>query len=453
MVIGEVKGTNGREEVMTARTVAVIGAGPTGITTIKNFSDLGFAVTGFERCAGVGGNWRFDDPSGHSSVFETTHIISSKYTSSYEDFPLPADAPDYPSHTYLLDYFTRYAMHFGIDRKVRFGTEVEHCEPANGRWSVSWRDLGSGERRTETFDALAVCNGHHHKPRMPLYPGTFTGELLHSHDYKRAAPFRDKRVLVIGGGNSACDAAVETARVSARTVISWRRGYYLFPKFMFGMPVDKFFYQFRFLPTAMQLMGLRFTLWLLQGRNRDIGLPDPTQDITATHPTLNSDLYHAIRHGDVFPKGDIARFDDRRVHFKDGSSEEFDTVIACTGYWISHPFFDSALVDFSQGPVPLLHRMIPEKLPNLYFIGLFQPLGCIWPGAELQAKLAARHLAGLWKPDGDLGMLIRRELADPDVHQLETPRHTITVNDLAFRKRLRRELKRAKAPAGTQRAA
>ena len=62
------------------KKVAVIGAGPSGITAIKNFNDHGFEVTAFERCEGVGGNWRFIDPSGHSSVFETTHIISSKYT-------------------------------------------------------------------------------------------------------------------------------------------------------------------------------------------------------------------------------------------------------------------------------------------------------------------------------------------------------------------------------------
>jgi hypothetical protein len=203
----------------------------------------------------------------------------------------------------------------------------------------------------------------------------------------------------------------------------------------------------------MQIAGLRFALWLLQGPNRDIGLADPEHDITATHPTLNSDLYHAIRHGDVFPKGDIERFDGARVHFKDGTSEEFDSIVACTGFWISHPFFDAGLIDFSRGPVPLLHRMIPEKLANLYFIGLFQPLGCIWPGAELQAKLAARHLAGWWTPEGDLGSLIRRELARPDVHQIDTPRHTITVNDLAFRARLRRALKHARAPAGAVSAA
>ena len=86
------------------KKVAVIGAGPSGITAIKNFKDQGFEVIAFERCSGVGGNWRYNDPSGHSSVFETTHIISSKYTSYYEDFPLPENAADYPSHKELLEY-------------------------------------------------------------------------------------------------------------------------------------------------------------------------------------------------------------------------------------------------------------------------------------------------------------------------------------------------------------
>jgi hypothetical protein len=189
-------------------------------------------------------------------------------------------------------------------------------------------------------------------------------------------------------------------------------------------------------------------LTLLQGRNRDLGLPDPDHEVMATHPTVNSDLYYALRHGKVQPKGDIARFEGSAVVFKDGSREEFDAVVACTGYEITHPFLDASLVDLSSGPVRLHHKMIPERIKNLYFIGLFQPLGCIWPGAELQAKLAARHLAGLWQSNGDLTQLIDRELANPDVRQIETARHTITVNDHLFRTRLRKELARS-APAPT----
>tara|TARA_Y100001936_G_scaffold179421_1_gene176365 strand:+ start:3055 stop:4353 length:1299 start_codon:yes stop_codon:yes gene_type:complete len=428
------------------KKVAVIGAGPCGITAIKNFNDQGFEVTAFERCEGVGGNWRFNDPSGHSSVFETTHIISSKYTSFYEDFPLPKDASDYPSHKELLKYFNDYADHFDINRLIKFGTEVLHCKYTDDdKWIIQWRSLGSENINEDTFDALVVCNGHHHEPRYPSYPGDFSGEYLHSHDYKSAKPFADKRVLVIGGGNSACDVAVETARVAKKTTISWRRGYHLIPKFMFGLTTDIFSYRSRWLPVPLRVPFMKFMLELIQGKNENIGLPKVTNSILATHPTVNSELYDAIRHGKVKPKPDIDKIDQNTVHFKDNSHEDFDVIIACTGFKIKHRFFDKGLIDFESGPVPLLHKMIPANINNLYFIGLFQPLGCIWPGAELQSKLAAKHLAGLWEPNSDMQKLIDFEINNPDVQQVESPRHTITVDDFSFRKRLKKELRATKS--------
>jgi len=426
------------------KKVAVIGAGPSGITAIKNFIDQGFDVTAFERCSGVGGNWRYNDPSGHSSVFETTHIISSKYTSYYEDFPLPDNVADYPSHKELLQYFQAYADHFELNKNIKFNTEVMHCsQDKEHKWKIKWRKLSHGEIVDDKFDALVVCNGHHHEPRYPNYPGKFSGEYLHSHQYKKAAPYAGKKVLVIGGGNSACDVAVETARISQKSALSWRRGYYLIPKFMFGLTSDMFALKTRWLPRFLRLPFMKFMLELMQGKNEDIGLPKVTNHILATHPTVNSDLYNAVRHGRVKPKCDVERFDGKTVYFQDGSHEEFDVVIACTGYKIKHKFFDKGFINFEKGPVDLLHRMLPADIKNLYFIGLFQPLGCIWPGAELQSKLAAKHLNGKWQPKGSLKDLIQNELNNPDVKQLKTARHTITVDDFSFRYRLKKELSKA----------
>ena len=150
------------ENNFNMKKVAVIGAGPSGIAAIKNFKDQDFNVTAFERCSGVGGNWRYNDPSGHSSVFETTHIISSKYTSFYEDFPLPNDAADYPSHEELLRYFQGYTDHFDLEKNIKFNTEVIHCsQEANHKWKIKWKNLTTNELKTDIFDALVVCNGHH----------------------------------------------------------------------------------------------------------------------------------------------------------------------------------------------------------------------------------------------------------------------------------------------------
>ena len=426
------------------KKVAIIGAGPSGITAIKNFADQGFEVTAFDRCEGVGGNWRFNDPSGHSSVFETTHLISSKYTSFFEDFPLPDSASDYPSHKELLSYFNAYADNFDIRKLIKFNTEVTNCKKIDGdRWEVEWNTLGSDEINIGKYDALVVCNGHHHKPRYPDYPGEFTGELIHSHKFKSAKPFQDKRVLVIGGGNSACDVAVETARVSKSTSISWRRGYYLIPKFMYGLPTDVQALKNRWMPDFIRGPFTKLMLEIFQGKNEDIGLQKPDKSLNATHPTVNSELYYAVRHGKVTPHVDIERYEGNKVKFKDGKSEEFDVIIACTGFKIKHDFFDKSLINYEEGKVPLLHKMIPADINNLYFIGLFQPLGCIWPGAELQSKLAAQHLCGNWKPEKSIKELIEIELANPDVKQIDTPRHTITVDDYAFRARLKKEINRS----------
>lgn len=423
--------------------IAVIGAGPSGIAAIKNLLDAGFTdVTGFDRNAAVGGNWLFDPGATHSSVFETTHIISSKTLSSYQDYPMPASYPDYPSHAQLAAYFQGYAERFGVTPRVRFRTEVRSAEQLPGdRWELRWTD-GDGDH-VATFDALVVANGHHWRPRMPEYPGRFTGTLLHSHDYKRAAPFAGQRVLVIGGGNSACDVAVETARVSAATDISWRRGYWIVPKFIFGLPADVVAQRTRWLPRALRGWLNASLLRLLQGPNARYGLPEPDHAFGATHPTVNSELLYALRHGHIGARRDIARHDGRTVHFTDGTHGEYDVIIACTGYWIAHPFFRPEVIDFSRGPVPLYLRMFPARYPTLSFIGLFQPLGCIWPAAELQAKLLALRLAGRWAPPTDLEAAIAREMAHPDYPQLDTPRHTITVDFHAFSARLRAQLRRA----------
>ncbi len=422
------------------RRIAVIGAGPSGIAALKNLHDAGFeSLACFDRNDKVGGNWIFSPDSSHSSVFETTHIISSKSLSQYRDFPMPAAYPDYPSHAQLAAYFQSYANHFAIHRFIRFRTEVLRVDPLPGD---RWRLLSTcdGKESTEEFDAMVVANGHHWRPRMPTYPGEFSGRLMHSHDYKRAAPFAGQRVLVVGGGNSACDVAVETARVSARTDLSWRRGYWIVPKFIFGKPSDVIAADSQWVPRAFRTKVNELLLRATQGSNTAHGLPEPDHRFGATHPTVNSELFYALRHGHIGPRPDIVRYDGNTVYFTDGTSADYDVIVACTGFWIAHPFLDSDLVDFSTGPVPLYLRMFPERLPTLAFLGLFQPLGCIWPLAELQAKLLAKRLIGSWKPPTDLARAIAHELANPDYPQLDTPRHTVTVDYHRFKSRLLAQL-------------
>jgi cation diffusion facilitator CzcD-associated flavoprotein CzcO len=423
--------------------ICVIGAGPSGITAAKNLLDEGLRVTVFEQSDMVGGNWVFTEKEGHSSVFETTHIISSRKLSEYEDFPMPGDYPDYPSHIHLATYFQDYARHFNLYPHIRFQTRVKHCAlDANGKWQVTIEK--DGLESTETFDALAVCNGHHWNPRMPAYPGHFDGKLMHSHGVKRFSDFRGQRVLVIGGGNSACDVAVESSRVAASVDLSWRRGYWVAPKFIMGKPADVFSEKINWMPKWLWERVTATSLRIRNGRNTLYGLPEPDGPIGSHHPTINEDLFYTIRHGKIKPRPDIEKLDGHTVFFKDGSSAEYDTIVACTGYIITHPFFDQSLVDYREGEVKLWLKMFHPDIQNLYFIGLFQPLGCIWPGSELQSKLMARELSGKWKRPADIRARCDQEVEKPDFRQINTPRHTITVDYHKFRKRLLKQLGRNK---------
>lgn len=409
---------------VNAPRIAIIGAGPSGMGACRELVAAGFEPVVFEKSDQVGGNWRYSVAEGHSSVYETTHIISSKRYSQYRDFPMPSDYPDYPSHQQLMRYFESYVGRFDLARHVRFGVEVRRATKlADERWRLS---LGDGA--SEVFEFLLVANGHHWDPRWPSYPGSFTGQYLHSHSFKRSEPFRGRRVLVIGGGNSACDIAVETSRVAEQTGISWRRGYYVVPKLMFGHPPDVLNARMQWLPAAVRR---RFHAWswrVLTGGNGPYGLPEPDHDILESHPVLNSELLYFVRHGRIAPYPEIERFEAAQVRFVDGRLVPFDVVIAATGFRISFPFLDRSVVDFSEGDVPLYLRMFHPDHPSLVFIGLVQPLGAIWPLAEAQGRAVAKYLRGELRIPPNVREAIAREVAGIRRRFMATPRHSIEVD-------------------------
>ena len=423
--------------------VCIIGAGPSGLAAAKNCLQAGLDFKVFEKNDKVGGNWVFDSKTGHSSVYENTHLISSKTWSEYEDFPMPDDYPDYPNHSQMQQYFESYAKHFGIYPHISFDHSVERVDrQGDGKWQVVYRY--GGEIKSEVFDYLMVANGHHNVPKYPEYPGTYSGLFLHSHDFKAVdEAWRGKRILIIGAGNSACDIAVEAARVSRTVRMSMRSPQWIFPKFIFGQPGDVFAARTRWLPRKLRQYGLKYLVRLVLGPYSRYGLPENVTLPLNTHPTLNSDLLDYIRHGRIKPKPAIKSFDGLTVNFVDGSSEDFDIICACTGFWTEFPFFDKSFLDFKElAKVPLYKKMMHEKYSNLYFIGLFQPIGCIWPLADHQAKLACQEILEKYQRPKDMRRAIEHEVRNPHFNFGPGQRHAMEVDYHTFRKELKVELKK-----------
>lgn len=417
--------------------VCIIGAGPSGITAAKHLLQVehtNFVI--YEKKNQVGGIWVYSPDASQPSIYESAHLITSKKMSQYPDYPMPDDYPDYPSHKLLLKYFQGYAEHFGVVPYIEFETGVASAiKQPDDTWEITLDD-----GRIETFDYLIVANGHHWNPRLPDYDGDFTGELIHSHVYRTPIPYRGKRVLVVGGGNSACDISVDIGRHAEFTAISWRRGYYVVPKFMFGVPPDEFNAKTRWIPTWIH-KRLNFLTWyLLTGGNKKNGLPVPEHSLTESHPVINSNLLYHIRHGDIHPRPDIQRFEGQTVTFTDGTTEDYDTVIVAIGYRITFPFFDDSFIDYANSDVDLYLRIFHANHPSLMFMGLIQAQGCLWTLVDVQAQLVAQYVMGEYQLPDNIEGKIQKEVAHIKDNYSNTIRHNSEVNYHMYRKQLLNEM-------------
>jgi dimethylaniline monooxygenase (N-oxide forming) len=436
--------------------VCVIGAGSSGIAACQVLGAQGLEYDCFEKGSQVGGNWRYRNDNGQSAAYRSLHINTSRRLMEFAAYPMPESLPDFPSHFQIAQYFDDFVAHFGFRDRIRFRTEVLRVVPGeDGAWEVTVRDadLGDeGELTTHRYRAVIVANGHHWDPRWPEpgFPGedAFTGERMHAHAYDTPDVLEGKRVLVLGIGNSATDIAVEASRIADATFLAMRRGAYVIPKYVFGRPLDEVQAQIAGripVPLPIQRASAAAMLRLSTGRMTDYGLPEPDHQLLSAHPTISSELLGRIGHGDIAIKPNIEAFTGgRTVRFADGSEEEVDLVVYCTGYRIRFPFLAEDLVPTADNHVPLYRRVVPPDLPGLFFVGLVQPLGAVMPLAEAQSEWIADLLRGrtaLPSPDG-MRAAIAEEEAEMRRRYVASKRHTIQVDFHDYLRLLRRERRR-----------
>jgi cation diffusion facilitator CzcD-associated flavoprotein CzcO len=374
---------------------AVIGSGPHGLSSLKALRQLGLDADGYERASDLGGNWNYGAPT--SRVYESTHLISSKPFTQFPDFPMPDAFPDYPSHRHIKVYFDAYAQHFGLRERITFDAEVVKVEPAaGGGYLVTVRDTVSGTESTTRYSGVVVANGHNWNPKIPEYPGlnTFTGEVLHSAQYKNAEILRGKRVLVVGAGNTGCDVAVESAQNAKQTFHSSRRAYYYNPKFALGRPSDQVSDLLLALKLPLPVRRFIFstTYKAVVGDTTRFGLAKPDHKFFETHPIVNQQLTYYVGHGDLMPKPDVARFTEDTVYFNDGTSAQVDLVIFCTGYLVTFPFLDNSLVNWVDGRPQLHAQVFVPGRTDIFISGLVQPDSGQWTIAHWQGMAIATFL-------------------------------------------------------------
>jgi cation diffusion facilitator CzcD-associated flavoprotein CzcO len=351
--------------------------------------DEGFSVDCYERSDRLGGHWHTD--------YECLHLITPRGSSGFEGAPMPARYPLFPSRDQMRDYIVGFAAEHGLDAHIAFNTEVASIVPDGDGWELL---TATGERHA--YDAVIVANGHLWDPFVPEYPGHFDGRVLHSAEYRNAGDLDGERVLVVGAGNSGCDLAVDAAQAGKETYVSVRGGLMFQPKTLFGRPRSELPLLGR-LPVALQERIARGLIDVALGAPERYGLPAPaTRNLHRNKPVVNGQLLHFIHHGRVHVVPAIERFEGRTVHFGDAGSRAFDTIVFATGFKVTLPFLDPALLRWRDGvPLRTAGMTVPVGPKGLYFVGLAAPRGPQLPVYSAQARLIAKFLAAGGAPRFD----------------------------------------------------
>ena len=427
----------------TAKRYCLIGAGACGLAVVKNFAERGIPFDCFEKESDVGGIWNPDSPS---HVYETICLNTSRSLSKYVDFNMPKGSPQFLSKDAALDYVRSYARHFGLYDRITFNTIVENVERHDDKWLVTV----SGDKRPRVYDGVVVSNGHHWDPSTPDYPGNFTGETLHAIDVKTRDQLRDKRVLIVGAGNTGCDLAADAAYLSRSVDHSMRRTYYFLPKFAFGRPMDKWLDRTQRWPVPRRVLRWVYgmAIYCLVGPYERLGLPKPDHKILESHPNSAPAYLDHLAHKRIKPRRDVARFEGKKVVFTDGEESEVDLVVYATGYHLSFPFMDKSYIANEDGSSPLFLNICHRELDNLFVCGLLQPAdGGFWQLADYQGQLiSAFVVAQELAPEKADWFRKYKATVTPDVshgvNYIDSPRHKLEVQHYRYRTYIKKLLKK-----------
>lgn len=393
-----------------AKKVAVIGAGVSGLSSIKCCLDENLEPTCFERSGDFGGLWKFADTSkdGMTRVYRSLVTNVCKEMSCYSDFPFQEDYPNFMSHEKFWDYLREFAEHFDLLKYIRFKTTVRSVTKRpdfseTGQWDVVTETEGKQDRAV--FDAVMVCTGQFLSPHLPLesFPGIhkFKGQILHSQEYRIPDAFRGKRILVVGLGNTGGDLAVELSGIAAQVFLSTRTGAWVLSRsWGGGYPFNMM--QTRWRNFLLRVLPSRFINWTQERKmNKILNHENYGLSIAKGKKPkfiVNDELPACILCGKVTMKASVKDFTESSIIFEDGTIEEnIDVVIFTTGYVFSFPFFEEPLKSLCTKKIMLYKRVFPPNLERttLAIIGLISLNGSILVGTEFQARWATRVFKGL----------------------------------------------------------
>ena len=368
--------------------VGVIGAGGSGILAAAALRRGGISFEVLEARDGIGGTWRYDPEGNGSAAYDSLVMNTSKLATSPKAMRIPGAPWRYATRTEMQRYMERLVDKEDVRRHVRLNWPVGEAVADREGWTL--RSSNSDERR---YEAIVCALGSNGRPRWAQIPGSFSGEQLHSAEYRTPERFTGRDVLVIGLGTSGCEVAGEVASNARSVRVAVRSPLWLMTRRLGGYPIDWIDNSIasRLLPWRMRRPILRALCQMTMGRLSRDGVPRPTRRCGDDIIGISDTFPQAVRRGAVTFSGGVAAVDGKTVRFTDGSEADVDVIVHATGFDPPTEFLPTELQPERSN---LYRRILHTNAENLYFVGLFEAHRALLPIAEAQGNWVAGVLAG-----------------------------------------------------------
>ncbi|MFF3400670.1 flavin-containing monooxygenase [Streptomyces sp. NPDC002659] len=369
------------------RPVYVIGGGPGGLAAAAALRERGIRAVVLEKSESVGASWR--------RHYDRLHLHTTRRLSGLPGLAMPRSFGRWVSRDNVIRYLEKYAEFHELE--IVTGVEVSRVEQSGADWLLH----ATGGRQL-TGRAVVVATGFNHTPRLPDWPGreTYTGELLHAREYRNAAPYAGKDVLVVGVGNTGAEIAVDLMEGgAARVRIAVRTIPHIVRRSTAGWPAQRTGILVRRLPVRAVDRAGEIMCRIAVPDLAEQGLPRPDTGLYSrvkegAIPVQDVGLIDAVRTGKVEPVAALDSFDADKAVLADGTRISPDVVIAATGYRRALEDLVGHLGVLDERGRPVAHGgRSPGTAPGLYFTGFTNPISGMFREMSLDARRIARAVA------------------------------------------------------------